>query len=161
MSKLSLLKEYVKLALTEARVEGPRPPLTLNGPFKETKEGGDYGIYRDFPIVMTPELMQIMGVTEDELVDGVLTGEHEITIDLGDVYHQKATRGSFHEPPDPEEFAIENFTCVTINRLLLSPEDSRLVHEYIGELTDEEQSKIRDSWEPPSRDYDDFDRGDY
>ena len=145
MSKLSLLKECIKL-MVETEVEGPQAPLTLSGPFKPAKRGGDYAIYREFPLAMTPELMQLMKVGPDDLTGDVLEGEQEIFIDVTDVYYNKGSRATFHDPGDPEEFLVEGWVPESINGVALTPQDAKTLKDFLGDLTEKEQEQIRESY---------------
>lgn len=144
MKKQLLVEEYVKLLL-ETEGLAASAPVVLDGPFAISKARGDYTVYRDFPLVATPEMMQLLHITEDELEEGCLTHDHEITFDA-EVYHQKASRGSWEQPGDPAEFLLENIQPITLNGLALSKSDAAKVLAAMGELTDDETQGFYDSY---------------
>ncbi len=171
MSTPKLLKEYIRLVLeTEAPV-ATRAPFTIRGPVKKIKSthrGSTYTIAREFPVVMPPGMLDAMRVTPDELdANGALDGEHEVGLDV-DVYFQKSRfKGSYYQPPDPDEFEIQDWTVEEIDGFMLSPEDAKALKDYLGELTDDELEGIQETFfdrgydepEPPEPDdyYDDRD----
>lgn len=160
MGKLSLLKEYLKLAVKEAAGEGPAAPFQLTGPVAKPKRSSTYTIYREFPIVPTPEMMQALRATDAELEGGVLLAEHEIGIDITDVYHEKEERRTWTHPGNPESWLIEGWEVETLNGLQLTPQDAKALQNYIGELTEDEQDSLIEQYidglgEP------DYDDGDY
>jgi len=155
MGNLSLLLEYVKLVL-EAESPPIREPFVIRGPIKPMKgAAGAYAIYREFPLVVPPEAMDAMRVTPDELTDGVLDGEHEIIVDV-DVYYKKSKfKGSYFQPPDPDEWELEDWTVEGINGVALSPDDAKALKAYLGRyLTDDEIEKIQNAWMERYRDDD-------
>lgn len=143
-------------------------PFTIQGPVTQSKKGshsGEYAIYREFPIVATPEVLAAMRIEPDEVVDGVVMGEQEIIIDP-DIYYQRSTfKGSHLQPPDPDEWMVEGYKVVALNGVDLSKEDAAALEAYLGELTEDEEDRIHDSWRdrgmdepdyPDPDDYDDF-----
>lgn len=156
MGNAALLKKYVKL-MVEAVVEGPKPPLQLMGPFTPAK-GGDFAIYREFPLVPTPEIMQLMKLDASDLDEnGNIPGEHEIFLDLTDIYHTKPERGNYEYPGDPGEFLVEGYEVLSINGIALSPADAATVKNYVGDLTDKETDQAYDHYmdSMPEPDFDD------
>ncbi len=172
MTKAPLLENYVKLLL-ETMYEHPQAPFRLTDPSppKAPKRGGhaaDGTIYRDFPLVMTPEMMAFMKVGPEEL-DGenILSGEHEIEIEVQSRY-TPGRRGSRRgdpgnwEPDDPSEFEVEFWEPLSLDGIWLTDADAKALKEYLDELTDEETSSLGDyaRENPPEPDYDDFQRED-
>lgn len=142
MPKPILLKEFIKLVL---ETTGPQEPFTLVGPVKASKVAGDFEIYREFPLQVPPELVTQMGITPDELDGGVLMGEHTIDIDVKASYTRSRFKGSRWQPPDPDEFELENWIPVAINGVGLSDEDAKRLHDYLGgELTEREQEMVEE-----------------
>jgi len=161
MSKLSLLKECITLMLTEVAVEGPEQPFQLTSPAQPLKKGHDpeFTIYREFPIVPTPEMMQALKLTDGDLEDGILWGEQEIGLDC-ELSYEKEERATWTDPGSPGGYSIDNWTPVTLNGVALSPADSRALESYMGDLTDREYENITDqaAANAPEPDYDDYDR---
>lgn len=165
MGNLSLLKECVELLL-ETGPAGAQAPFVIQGPVHKARSGGHHGsyaIYREFPVVMPPGMMDAMRVTPDDLEDGAVTGEHEIILDI-DVHFQKSRfRGSHLEPPDPDEWEAQNWEIENFDGFELSKEDAAALKAYMGELTDDELEAIQQAWfdrgndEPDYPEPDDFD----
>lgn len=140
MSKPILLKEFIKLVL---ETTGPTEPFSLVGPVKASKVVGDFEIYREFPLQVPPEVVTLMNLTPDDLEGGVLTGEHTIDIDVQARYNRSKFKGSQWQPPDPDEFEIENWTPLAINGVGLSDDDASRLKDYLGgELSDREREMI-------------------
>lgn len=147
MRSSSLLKQYVKL-MVETVVGPQQQALQLAGPFKPVKPGrNEFAIYREFPIVPTPELMQALKLDESDLDEaGMITGENEIIIEFDDIYYSPGERGSWYQPADPEEFLVEDYSITAFNGLRLTPEDEKALKAYLGDLTDEEQERAFEYW---------------
>ncbi len=168
MGNLTLLREYINQSL-DAGPAGAQEPFVIKGPVKKAKHtGGTYAIYREFPVVVPEGMLDAMRVTPDELVNGAVEGEHEILIDP-DIYFQRSRfKGSYYQPPDPDEWELSDFSVEALDGFTLSQEDAAALKAYLGELTDDEIDKIQEEWtdrgmdeppDPPSRDdFDDFDR---
>lgn len=160
MGKLSLLKEYLSLVLTEApKFVGPQQPFQLTGGSTPAKKGygGEYTVYREFPVVPTQEMMQALKVNETDLDEnGLLWGEHEIGLDV-DMYYEKPERQTMEYPGNPGGHSIDGWTPVTFNGFQLSKEDSRTLQDHMGELTDSEQESVIEQYidNAPEPDYDD------
>jgi len=159
MSKLSLLKEYIKLI-----VETQQAPFSLSGhavlrtPGRRASE--EYTIYREFPLVATPEMMQHLQLTPDDLdEDGTIPAENEIVIEVTNMHHERAERQTREHPGNPESYTVEGWEPLSLNGLALSPDDAKKLKSYMGDLTEEENDAIieqyMDSHEP------DFDDGGY
>lgn len=150
MSNPGLLKQYIKL-MVETVTSAPAAPLQLTGPFQKAKSGGGFGLYRTFPVAPTPELLAALQLDETDLDEaGMITGEHEIIIDLDDVYYTKGSRGSYEYPGDPQEFLVEGYSIIAFDGLTLTPQDEMAVKKYLGDLTDEEQDKAFEYWKDAS-----------
>lgn len=160
MGKLALLREYLKLMVSEVADASSRAPFQLTAPAapgKKGRYGASYFIYREFPMVPTPEMMQQLKLTDSDLEEGLLYGEQEIGIDLTDVYHEKEERRTWNHPGNPESFLIEGWDVVSLNGMQLSPQDASALKDYLGELTDEEQDALIEQYieNLPEPDYDD------
>lgn len=147
MSKLSLLKEYVKLVLEDG-AQGVSPPVVITGPVKKASRDrmsglNTFAILRDFSVVLPPEAMAAMQVSPDELVDGALPGQHEVIIDA-EVRHQQGSRGGGNliDPPTPDMFDIDEWNVVAIDGFELTAEDAEALRAHLGELTRDEVAAI-------------------
>ena len=156
MTKAALLENYVKLLL-ETMYEHPQAPfkLTDDTPEKCTNEG-DFTLNREFPLVMTDTMMQFMGVDQSELEGNMLMGPHEIQIDVESRYSVGKFKGSLEEPPDDDEFELENWDPLSLNGMWLTDVDAKSLKVYLGNLTDEEEEALMDLARdagPPGPDY--------
>ena len=162
MGKLSLLKEYVELKLMEMSEPAPQQPFQLTAPTVPGKKGqhlGDYTIYREFPIVPTPEMMQALKVDESELDEnGMLWGEHEIGLDV-EMYYEEPERQTRYHPGVQGGYSVDDWKVVSFNGMLLSPEDAKALEKYLGRLTDAEEESLVEKYVDslPEPDYDDSD----
>jgi len=168
MGNLTLLKEYINQVL-ETGPEGGQQPFVIKGPVKKAKyTGGTYAIYREFPLVVPEGMLDAMRVTPDELVNGAVEGEHEILLNVDVYFYKSRFKGSYYQPPDPDEWEVQDWDVEAIDGFTLSKEDAVALKAYLGDLTDDEIEKIQETWydegrgeppDPPSRDdFDDFDR---
>jgi hypothetical protein len=186
MQKTSPLKECIRGLITEAGyghqkapvVNQPQPAFELIDPVKVAAQQGDYYIAREFPLKMSEELMKIFGLTPEEIAEyttqsgGVVEGEYEMYLDI-DVYYTpgQRSRNRWEQPDDPEEFLVEGYRVEGIfasagKSIILSKEDGQRLAEYLGELSDDEVERIRESYmdtHGPSSGPDpgDYDFGDY
>lgn len=163
MGKLSLLKEYLKLTLSEAGFVGrmgPMPPFQLSAGSTPVAKGrgAEFIIYREFPVVPTPELMHALRVDETDLDEnGLLGGEHEIGLDV-DFYYEKPERMTRDYPGTPGGYSVDDWEPVTFNGFQLSKQDAQALKEFMGELTDTEEESLI---EQRGEDEPDFDDGGY
>ena len=169
MGNLSLLKEFVELALEGTGPAGPQSPFVVRGPVKKVTHKGhsdEYAIYREFPVVLPPEMLSDLRVGPEELHDGILEGENEVIIEVEVHYRRSTFKGSREQPPDPDEFEIEDWSVVAFNGFELSKEDAKALKDYLGDLTGKEYDHIQEAWfdrghaepdypEPDDYDYDD------
>ena len=170
MGNLPLLLEYVKLVLEQGPDATPaRAPFVIKGPVKKVgpnrwSRSDEYGIERDFPVVMPPEMLAALKVTPDELdPNGALPGEHEVVFTV-DVYYRRSTfKGSRMQPPDPDEWEYQDWEPVVIDGFELSNEDAAALKAYLGDLTDDEIERVQERWfeqghdEPDYPEPDDYD----
>lgn len=148
MRSAQLLRQYVKLVVET--VVGSKPPFQLTSPPVPPKgrpNTGEFTLYREFPMVPTPEMMQFMKLDETDLdEDGLLWGEHEVGIDF-DMYYEKPERQTMSYPGNPGGYSVDDWTVVSLNGMTLSPQDARALQDYLGELTDDETEALIEKYE--------------
>lgn len=156
MSKKLLLKEYLKLVLETGKSVQPRTdPFYIDGfvtPHKHIRD--EITITRDFPLVMLPDMMQMMKINDDDLENGALTGDHEIVIQPveggfrpGPDY--RGIRGSLSTRINPPDYGeVEwggEYEVISVDGFDLGAEDATRMRAYLGDLTDDEMADV-DRW---------------
>lgn len=164
MSKRKLLEEYVRLVVETGEVAAlPAAPFQLTGPLQRIRPRGDegeYAITRDFPLVCDPDMARLLRVSDDELENGCLVYDHEITLEC-DLHYEAGSRSrDWYQPDDPSYAEVEDWTPVTLDGFVLSKEDAARLKSYLGDLTDDERESITEKYlenggaEPDFDDYD-------
>jgi len=87
------------------------------------------GIYREFPMVVTPWIRQAMNITDNEMEpDGTCNVEHEVLIDY-----------------DASGGRVSNWLPYALNGAKLERDDAVRLKQYLGDLTDDELNVIYDA----------------
>jgi len=133
-----MLREYIHLVLESPSNTnvGHGEPFQLSRPVQKAlpeEAGLMIGIYREFPLVVTPFVKQAMNITPDEMEpDGTCYVEHEVLIDY------QVNNGR-----------VVSWRPYALNGAKLAPVDSEELKEYLletsGDLTDEEQARVQDA----------------
>jgi hypothetical protein len=156
MSKLSLLKEYIKLI-----VETQSPLFSFTGPLVPAKptRSQTYEVAREFAITPSPELLQHLNMTEADLDEnGALFTEHLVEVEA-DFHYERPERQTREHPGDPGGYSLEDWKPVSLDGFALSPEDAQSLRSHMGDLTDDEQETIIEQY--ASSQEPDFDDGGY
>ena len=87
------------------------------------------GIYREFPLVVTPWVRKAMNITDDELEpDGTCNVEHEVLVDY-----------------DAPGGRVTTWMPYALNGAKLEQDDAARLKQYLGDLTDQERDVIYDA----------------
>ena len=151
--RLGLLREYLRLLVKEAA--GPKQPFQLTA--GSTPGGGaDYVIYREFPVVPTPELMHAWHVDETDLDEnGLLGGEHEIGLDVN-FYYEKPERMTREHPGVHGGYSVDGWHPVSFDGFQLSKEDAKALKDYMGDLTEDEKESVVEQRGEDEPDFDSY-----
>lgn len=85
-----------------------------------------FGIYREFPLVVTRWIKQVMNISNHELEpDGTCNVEHEVLVDY-----------------DAPGGRVHSWTPYALNGARLGPEDAARLKQFLGDLTDQERDAI-------------------
>jgi hypothetical protein len=118
--------------------------FSLHGDVRRASPGQIH-ISRTFPLVVTPEMLQIIGISPDNLDEnGILDVEHEIAIDIESRFNRGVSK-SWSDPGDAARFDINDYYVLSIDGIGLNEEDANRLKVYLGELTDEEIENIEDT----------------
>lgn len=180
MQKTSSLKACIRGLIQESQVikeapgmapevDHPKPAFELIDPVSMGKLPSNYYLNREFPLRMNEQLVQAFALVPEDVADlnqtgGILEGEYEMSIDV-DVYYTpgERSRNRWTQPDDPEEFLVENYIVKGFygprgQHILLSKEDGVRLAEYLGELTEDEVDRVRETYMEnlPEPDFDDY-----
>ena len=128
-----LLREYIRLVSeAPANTIGGREPFELQQPVRKAppqEAALMAGIYREFPLVVTPWVKQAMNITDDETEpDGTCNVEHEVLVDY-----------------DAPGGRVRAWMPYALNGAKLERDDAARLKQYLGDLTDRERDVIYDA----------------
>lgn len=157
----SMKKMSLKESLLETEDTLAQEPFVIHGAVKKLK-GGEYSIYREFPLVVTPEMIPLMQLSPKDISEinakGFLDDEHEITIDVYLDYRPYERRTQDY-PGVTEGFDFEGYAVTGIDGIGLDAVDCKRLEEYIGDLTQEEIERIEEYAMEKQNDGPDLDEG--